>query len=168
MPGDLDLGAGRRWHFFFAWIFVVNGLNYMASGLFSQRFRRELLPTREQLAHIGSAVLSHLRLNFSHGEDARHYNVLQKLAYLPVVFLLLPLMVLTGLAMSPAVDARFHFLTIGLGGRQSARTLHFLSASGLMLFVIVHVGMVILSGPLNELRSMITGWFVIKPRETTR
>ena len=165
LPAELDLGAGRRWHFFFAWVFVLNGALYLLQGLLSRRLPGELVPTRAQLAHIGGSILDHLRLRFSHGAEARRYNVLQKLAYLPVVFGLLPLMVLTGLAMSPAIDARFPFLPILLGGRQSARTLHFLSASGLVLFALVHVLMVIAAGPLNELRSMITGWFVIKPEE---
>ena len=166
LPSELDLGAGRRWHFFFAWMFALNGGLYLLYGLVSRRLPRELVPTGSQMAHIGGAILDHIRLRFPHGQEARHYNVLQKLAYLPVVFGLLPLMVLTGLAMSPAIDARFHFLTIMLGGRQSARTLHFLSASVLVVFAVVHVVMVILAGPLNELRSMITGWFVIKPEET--
>ncbi|MFZ3007740.1 MAG: cytochrome b/b6 domain-containing protein [Phenylobacterium sp.] len=164
LPGELDLGAGRRWHFFFAWLFVLNGALYLATGLLSRRLQRELVPRRDQLAHIGQALGDHLRLRFARGEDARRYNVLQKLTYLPVVFGLLPLMVLTGLAMSPAVDARLHLAMI-LGGRQTARTLHFLCASGLVGFVVVHVAMVILAGPVNELRSMITGWFVIKPAE---
>ena len=166
LPGELDLGAGRRWHFFFAWLFALNGALYLAQGLISRRLPREMVPTRDQLAHVGSSLLEHLRLRFPHGEEARHYNVLQKLAYLPVVFGLLPLMVLTGLSMSPAIDARFHLLTILLGGRQSARTLHFLSASGLALFALVHVAMVFAAGPINELRSMITGWFVLKPEKT--
>jgi thiosulfate reductase cytochrome b subunit len=165
LPGELDLGAGRRWHFFFAWLFALNGAVYLATGLVSRRLQRELVPSRDQLAHIGRAILDHARLRFPHGEAARRYNVLQKLTYLPVVFGLLPLMVLTGLAMSPAIDARFHLLTLALGGRQSARTLHFLSASGLVGFVVVHVAMVVLAGPVNELRSMITGWFVIKPEK---
>ena len=163
LPGELDLGAGRRWHFFFAWLFAVNGAVYLASGLISRRLRRELVPSRDDLSHVGEAIVDHARLRFPRGDAARRYNVLQKLTYLPVVFILLPLMVLTGLAMSPAIDARFHLLAILLGGRQSARTLHFLSASGLVAFVVVHVVMVVLAGPINELRSMITGWFVIKP-----
>ena len=165
VPAELDLGAGRRWHFFFAWLFALNGALYLISGLVTRRLQREMVPSRDQLAHIGRAILDHARLRFPHGEEARRYNVLQKLTYLPVVFVLLPLMVLTGLAMSPAIDARFHLLTIALGGRQTARTLHFLSASGLVAFAVVHVVMVILAGPLNELRSMITGWFVIKPEK---
>ncbi|HEY2660339.1 MAG TPA: cytochrome b/b6 domain-containing protein [Caulobacteraceae bacterium] len=166
LPAELDLGAGRRWHFFFAWLFALNGALYLAQGLISRRLPREMIPTRDQLAHIAPSLIEHLRLRFPRGDEARHYNVLQKLAYLPVVFGLLPLMVLTGLSMSPAIDARFHLLTVLLGGRQSARTLHFLSASGLVLFALVHVAMVFAAGPLNELRSMITGWFVLQPDET--
>ena len=81
---------GRRWHFFFAWIFVINGLVYLTSGLASGHFRRDLLPTGKQLRHIGGAIRDHLRLRFPKGEEARRYNVLQKLAYLAVVFLILP------------------------------------------------------------------------------
>lgn len=166
LPSELDLGAGRRWHFFFAWLFVLNGALYLASGFASGRLPRAMIPTRDQMAHFGASVIEHLKLRFPHGEEARHYNVLQKLAYLPVVFGLLPLMVLTGLSMSPAMDARLPWLPLLLGGRQSARSLHFLSASGLILFALVHVAMVVLAGPINELRSMITGWFVITPDET--
>jgi thiosulfate reductase cytochrome b subunit len=166
LPAELDLGAGRRWHFFFAWLFVLNGALYLAQGLTNRRLPREMIPTHHQLAHVGQAILDHLRLRFPRGEEARRYNVLQKLTYAPVVFGLLPLMVLTGLSMSPAIDARLHALTIVLGGRQSARTLHFLSASLLALFVLVHVLMVVAAGPINEMRSMVTGWFVIKPDET--
>lgn len=162
LPRELDLGAGRRWHFFFAWLFVLNGALYLATGLISRRLQREMVPTREDLAHLPRAIAEHARLKFPRGEEARRYNVLQKLTYLPVVFGLLPLMLLTGLAMSPAVDARLH-LAMLLGGRQTARTLHFLSTSGLLGFVVLHLVMVVLAGPVNELRSMITGWFVLKP-----
>jgi thiosulfate reductase cytochrome b subunit len=165
LPAELDLGAGRRWHFFFAWVFVLNGALYLLQGLLTRRLPRALVPGRDQLAHIGRSVIDHLRLRFARGEDARHYNVLQKLAYLPVVFVLAPLMLLTGLCMSPAIDARFPFLPVLLGGRQSARTLHFISAGGLALFAGVHVLMVVAAGPINELRSMITGWFVIDTKE---
>lgn len=167
LPAELDLGAGRRWHFFFAWLFVLNGLLYVVQGIASGRFRRTLRPTRSELAHVGRAIVDHARLRFPHGEEARRYNILQKLSYLPVVFGLLPLMILTGLAMSPAIDARFHLLTSVLGGRQSARFLHFLAAGGLVTFVVVHVAMVVLAGPFNELRSMITGWFAIRTNEKT-
>jgi thiosulfate reductase cytochrome b subunit len=101
-------------------------------------------------------------LHFPHDEEARHYNVLQKLSYLAVLFGLLPLMVATGLTMSPGMDARLHFLVEVFGGRQSARTLHFLTACSLVLFVVVHIIAVVAAGPVTELRSIITGWFVIR------
>jgi thiosulfate reductase cytochrome b subunit len=104
-----------------------------------------------------------LRLRFSFGQAARHYNTLQKLAYLGVIFVLAPMMLVTGLTMSPGMDAAAPWLLELLGGRQSARTLHFLTAMLIVLFIIVHLVMVLLAGPLNELRSMITGRFVVPP-----
>ncbi len=163
LPGYHDLGEGRRWHFFFAWALVLNGLLYLAFGLVSGRLRREMVPSPSQLRHIGGAVWEHLRLHFPKGQEARRYNVLQKLAYLAVIGGLLPLMVLAGLAMSPGMDALIHGLPSVFGGRQSARSIHFLCASALVLFFIVHIVMVLLAGPINELRSMITGWFAIRP-----
>jgi len=163
IPGWQDLAGGRRWHFFFAWVFVVNGGLYVLYALLSGRIHRVLAPDRAQLRNIGRSVTDHLRLRFPHGEEARRYNVLQKLSYLGVLFVLLPLMVLTGLTMSPAIDARWHFITAFFGGRQSARTLHFLTAMTLVAFFVIHILAILASGPLNEMRSIITGWFVIKP-----
>lgn len=160
LPGYADLGAGRRWHFFFAWVFVLNGLVWAAIAA----ARGGLWPTRAELRGIGRTVLDHLRLRFDHGDGA--YNVLQKLAYAAVLFGLLPLMVLTGLAMSPGMDAAWPWLT--LFGRQTARTVHFLSASGLVLFLAVHLAMVLAAGPVNEMRSILTGWFAIGRREAPK
>jgi thiosulfate reductase cytochrome b subunit len=165
LPAGLDLGAGRRWHFFFAWLLVGNGALYLASGLATGRLRRTLLPTAAQVRGLGRTVADHLRLRFPRGEAARDYNGLQKLTYLAVVLVLLPLMVATGLAMSPTVDAWIPGLPGAFGGRQSARTVHFLTASTLVLFALVHVVMILASGPINEMRAMITGWFVITPEE---
>lgn len=166
LPSWQDLAAGRRWHFFFAWIFVLNGLTYLVYALISGRVRELLLPSRVQLSHIGKSIVDHLRLRFA--DEERGYNVLQQLSYLAVVFLLLPLMVLTGLTMSPGMDARLHFLLALFGGRQSARTLHFLTAMLITLFFFIHIAAVIAAGPLREMRSMLTGWFVTKaPREGT-
>jgi thiosulfate reductase cytochrome b subunit len=109
----------------------------------------------------------HLRLRFPRGEAARHYNVLQKLAYLGVLFILGPLILATGLTMSPAMDAAFPWLLNLFGGRQSARTLHFIAAALVVLFIIVHLAMVLLAGPVRELRSMITGRYVLPPADTT-
>jgi thiosulfate reductase cytochrome b subunit len=164
LPSYQDLAAGRRWHFFFAWAFVINGLVYLGYGFLSGHFRRDLAPDRHELAprHIWREIMDHARLRFPSGEQARHYNALQKLTYIAVIAGLLPLMVLTGLTMSPGVDAAFPVLLDIFGGRQSARTIHFIAASLLVLFVIVHVAMVVLSGPWNNMRSMITGRYAIR------
>ncbi|WP_315831903.1 cytochrome b/b6 domain-containing protein [Bradyrhizobium prioriisuperbiae] len=164
LPSDQDLAAGRRWHFFFAWIFVVNGLVYLWYGLLSSHFYRDLAPGRHELAlrYLWREMMDHARLRFPSGELARHYNPLQKLTYVLVIMVLLPLMVLTGLTMSPSVDAGFPVLLDIFGGRQSARTLHFITASLLVGFVVVHVAMVILSGPWNNMRSMVTGRYAIR------
>ncbi len=161
LPPWQDLADGRSWHFFFAWIFVVSGLAYAIYVFASRRVQGMLWPGRGELRHIGRSILDHLRLRFPQGDEARRYNLLQKLAYLAVLFILLPLMVLTGLAMSPGMDARLHLLTEVFGGRQSARTIHFLTACALVLFVVIHLAAIVAAGPLNEIRSMVTGWFVL-------
>jgi thiosulfate reductase cytochrome b subunit len=165
LPGDRNLAMGRRWHFFFAWLFLFNGLAYLLWSLGSGHLRRDLAPSRQDLAHIGASIREHARLNFPKGEEAKRYNVLQKLAYLAVAIVLLPLMLLTGLAMSPGMDAAFPALLDVLGGRQTARTIHFISATGIVVFVVVHLVMVVLSGLWNNLRSMITGRYEIEPAE---
>lgn len=162
LPAVQDLGTGRRWHFLFAWIFVINGLVYLLYGILSGKLAR-LVPTGADLAHIGGAIREHLLLRFPKGEEATRYNVLQKLTYLIVVLVLLPLQILAGLAMSPGMDSLAHWLPEAFGGRQSARTVHFVIAMLLVLFVFVHVLMVVLSGPINNLRGMITGWFAVPP-----
>lgn len=167
LPSYRDLAAGRRWHFFFAWLLVINGLVYLLYGLFAGHFRRDLLPEGRELtpSHLGHEIADHARLRFPKGEAARRYNSLQKLAYLGVIFVLLPLMVATGLTMSPGMDAALPWLVDVFGGRQSARTLHFVAATLLVAFVVVHLAMVVLSGPFNNLRSMITGRYAITPED---
>jgi thiosulfate reductase cytochrome b subunit len=162
LPGYRDLATGRRWHFFFAWLLVLNGASYLLWGFFSGHFRGDLAPDRFQLRHIGRSILDHLRLRFPKGEEAKHYNVLQKLSYLIVIFGLLPLMVLAGMTMSPALDAAFPWLVSLFGGRQSARTVHFVIANLIVLFFLVHVAMVLLSGAWNNLRSMISGRYDVE------
>ncbi|HKW85187.1 MAG TPA: cytochrome b/b6 domain-containing protein [Burkholderiaceae bacterium] len=163
IPGSQWLSMGRHWHFFFAWLFVINGLCYVGYALFSGHLGRDLLPTRDELRRIGGSIKDHLLLRHPTGEAARRYNVLQNLAYLGVIFGLLPLVIIAGLAMSPRLDAVWPGWVELLGGRQSARTLHFLAAFGLLLFVVVHVAEVLISGVWNHLRSMITGWYVLPP-----
>ncbi|KAB2704393.1 cytochrome b/b6 domain-containing protein [Brucella intermedia] len=166
IPSFQDLAAGRRWHFFFAWLFVINGIVYLGFSLLSGHFRRDLAPKARELSprHLGREVFDHARLRFPDGEEARHYNALQKLTYLAVIVILLPLMVLTGLTMSPGIDAAVPSLVDIFGGRQSARTIHFITASALVIFVIVHVAMVVLSGTWNNIRSMITGRYAIQEK----
>jgi thiosulfate reductase cytochrome b subunit len=168
LPGHRDLSMGRRWHFFFAWAFVINGLLYLIYSLASGHLRRDLAPTGSEIKHIGASISEHARFKFPKGEEAKRYNVLQKLTYLLVALVLLPLMLLTGLAMSPGMDAGFPILLDMFGGRQSARTIHFLAASGIVLFIAVHLFMVIVSGVWNNLRSMITGSYVVEPAEEKR
>jgi thiosulfate reductase cytochrome b subunit len=165
LPSWQDLAAGRRWHFFFAWVLVFNSAVYLLVSCANGHVRRDLLPGRAELSprHLTRELWGHLRLKFTSGETARHYNTLQKLAYLAVIFLLAPMMLITGLTMSPGIDAAAPWLLDLLGGRQSARTLHFLTAMLIVLFIVVHLVMVLLAGPLNELRSMITGRFVVPP-----
>jgi thiosulfate reductase cytochrome b subunit len=167
IPSNQDLATGRRWHFFFAWLLVLNGLVYFAWGCISRHFGRNLLPSRVELSHIGREVLEHLRLRFPRGDAATRYNVLQQLAYLLVVFVLFPLMILTGLTMSPAIDSAVPQLLTLFGGRQTARLIHFVAASSLALFAIAHLAMVLVSGVLNNLRSMITGWYDLGNPSTT-
>lgn len=165
LPSYQDLAAGRRWHFFFAWLLVFDGLIYLIYSLASGHISRDLIPSAAQLRNIGRSVIEHVRLRFPRGEEARRYNVLQRLAYLIILFVVLPLLVLAGLAMSPGLDAAFPGLTTVFGGRQSARTVHFVCAFLLTGFVALHVLMVLLSGVWNNLRSMITGWYAIRPEE---
>ena len=160
LPADQDLAMGRRWHFFFAWILVLNGLVYVAY-LIGGRHLRDLWPSLKDLRAIPRSIADHARLRFPQGEEALHYNVLQKLAYLSVV-IAFPILILAGLTMSPAIDSACPWLLTLFGGRQAARALHFLLATYLVLFVIVHLVMVVLSGPINNMRSMITGRYRIK------
>jgi thiosulfate reductase cytochrome b subunit len=164
IPSYRDLASGRRWHFFFAWVFALNGAVYLAAGLVGGRLRRDLAPTREQLrpGHIWREVVAHARLRFPRGEAARSYNVLQKATYLAMVLIVLPLMVLTGLCMSPGFNAVAPWLPEMFGGRQSARSIHFLCAGTTLLFVVVHLLLVAVSGFWNNMRGMITGRYLIE------
>jgi thiosulfate reductase cytochrome b subunit len=163
LPSSRNLALGRRWHFLMAWIFVINGLIYLVSNFVNGHFKRDLAPTREQIRprNVWKDIVDHIRLKHPVGEDAKHYNVLQKLAYLGVIVLII-LMVLTGLTMSPGMDALLPILLNVFGGRQSARTIHWICANLIVLFVIVHVVEVFIAGVFNEVGSMITGRYRIK------
>ncbi|WP_375465098.1 cytochrome b/b6 domain-containing protein [uncultured Methylobacterium sp.] len=162
LPSGQDLATGRRWHYLFAWALVINGVIYLAYGLATGQLRRRVIPDGDQMRDLGGSVREHLTLHFPKGEEAKRYNVLQKLTYLLVIAVLLPAMVLAGLAMSPGLNAAWPWLPTLFGGRQSARTIHFIVANLLVLFVIVHVVLVLVSGFWNNMRGMVTGWFAIE------
>jgi thiosulfate reductase cytochrome b subunit len=159
IPGYYSLAEARSWHFFFAWVFVLNGLAYVAHAIASRHLARDLLPTAADWRGIGRSIRDHLVFRHPTGEAARRYNVLQKLAYLAVVFVLLPLIILAGWAMSPWLNSLASGWVDLFGGRQSARSVHFIAAWLLVGFVGVHVFEVIVGGLWNHLRSMITGRF---------
>jgi thiosulfate reductase cytochrome b subunit len=162
-PSGRDLATARTWHFFMAWLLIVNGLAWLLYGVISGRIRREILPRLAELSprHLWHDVVQHLRLNFPKGEAALHYEVLQKLAYAGVALVLIPVMILTGMAMSPGLNAAFPWLDAIWGGRQSARSVHFIAMSGISLFVMVHLALVLLSGPIRGIGAMITGRLTI-------
>ncbi|HEX7855123.1 MAG TPA: cytochrome b/b6 domain-containing protein [Sphingobium sp.] len=166
IPSSYDLAGARQWHFAFAWILVVPALLFWLWGLVGGHVRRDLAPTIAELhpRSLWRDVKDHARLRFHSGEAARRYNILQKLSYIGVIFGLLPVMVLTGLTMSPAMDAAWPWLLDLFGGRQSARSVHFICAALLVAFIVVHLAMVVLAGPFNEIRSIVTGWYRV-PQE---
>lgn len=155
-------GWSRALHFQSAWAVVITGLLYVLSGVLGGRFRRELWPGRDELrwTALASAIGRHARLQRPDASEASRYNVLQRLAYLGVILVLFPLLIWTGLAMSPAVVSAFPVVVTALGGQQSARTLHFFATLALVLFVAVHVGMVTLAGFRQRTAAMIIGRLV--------
>jgi thiosulfate reductase cytochrome b subunit len=152
-------GWGRYLHFLAAWVCVLTGALYAISGLFTQHFRKSLLPKRSDLAlqPILRVASNHLGLKRPTEEESRNYNVLQQLSYIFVVFILFPFMIVSGFAMSPAITSVFPIFVTAFGGHQTARTLHFFAANLLVLFLLVHIAMVILAGFTTRMRAMITG-----------
>jgi thiosulfate reductase cytochrome b subunit len=152
-------GWSRYLHFQTAWILVFTALLYGISGLFTGHFRKNLLPGKADLSWrtISTTIASHLRFERPSEAEAWTYNVLQRLAYVFVIFVLFPLIIWTGLAMSPAFNSAFPATVNLLGGQQSARTLHFFVTLALVLFLLVHVVMICLAGFKRRMRAMITG-----------
>ena len=150
-------GWSRSLHFEAAWGLVLTGCWYLLAGLVTGHFRKDLLPSRWSGSEISAALANHIRFRKPAEAENWCYNILQRLAYISVIFGLFPAMIWTGLAMSPAVVSALPFMVTVLGGQQSARTLHFFCTLGLVLFVLVHVGMVVLAGFRNRMRAMITG-----------
>jgi thiosulfate reductase cytochrome b subunit len=137
-------GWGRNLHFLSAWVSIVNGSVYVLSSTLTRHFRNDLLPAKIDL--LQPAAMASLT-----------YNLVQKLTYLGVVFLLLPLIIWTGFAMSPAIVSVLPWVVTIFGGQQSARTIHFFAADLLTVFLLVHIAMVYLAGFTSRVRTMITG-----------
>lgn len=152
-------GWSRSLHFQSAWAAVLAGSVYVVWGLFSGHFRRKLLPEKGSLRwpELSQVLAHHLRFQRPNPAEAWHYNVLQRIAYLSVNFVLFPLAIWTGLAMSPAVVSAFPRAMTVFGGHQSARTIHFFVALLLLLFLAVHVTMVWRAGFVSRTRAMLTG-----------
>jgi thiosulfate reductase cytochrome b subunit len=152
-------GWSRYLHFQAAWVVVLTGLLYIIFGLLKGHFRQNLLPARADLSWqaLSIAIAKHLRFRLTSEAGAWSYNVLQRLTYLFVIFVLFPLVIWTGLAMSPAIASAIPAAATVLGGQQSARTIHFFVSVFLLLFVLVHIIMVCLAGFRNRMRAMITG-----------
>lgn len=165
IPAYQDLADGRRWHFFFAWIMVLCGIFYIASGL-GKRNLSELVLRPRDVPKLIPMQLYYLRLRKEPPEHGT-YNPLQKLAYSLVLFVFAPVLVLSGLALSPGVDAWVHPLTVVFGGRQFARLWHFVFMIALIGFVLTHVVLVATQGVLNQIRSMITGWYRLRAHDGT-
>jgi thiosulfate reductase cytochrome b subunit len=162
LPFVLDVpirGPGRYLHFLSAWILIVTGLVYVVIGILTQHFRKQLLPENSQLrwCAIRQVVSDHVHLKRPPKEEAVSYNLLQRVGYLAVIFGLVPLMIWTGLAMSPGFTSVFPAVVSTLGGHQAARTIHFFVAVSLVVFLVIHIAMVWLAGFKHRVVAMITG-----------
>ena len=157
-------GWSRYLHFQAAWLVVLTGLLYVGAGLFSGHFRKNLAPDLSWPL-LSQAIGNHLRFKRPTEAEAWSYNVLQRLVYLVVIFILFPLMIWTGLAMSPAVTSAFPFVVTVFGGQQSARTIHFFATLSLVLFLLVHIVMICLAGFGSRMRAMITADMITAQKE---
>ena len=160
IPSYRDLGTGRVVHFFFGWIFVATLFVWFLASFINGHLRRDILPGPADIKGLPGDVAGHARLRFRHG---RSYAPLQKLSYFTVFFILFPLIIATGLTMSPGINSAAPWMLDLFGGRQTARTIHFGVMVLLVAFFIVHLAMVVLAGPVNTLRSMVTGWYRASP-----
>jgi len=157
IPGFYWLAGGRRWHFFFAWLFALNGLVYFIYNRGNGHVSKFIIKPRD-LRSVFPMMLYYLRLSKTSPQDGE-YNPLQKLAYTSVFFILTPLIIASGLAMSPQLNVAFNWLPAMFGGRQSARSIHFLLTFFFAFFTFGHVLMVVTTGVFNNMRSMVTGWY---------
>lgn len=159
IPSSYNLALARRWHLTFALVLGFGLAAFMIASLINRHFQRDLRVRAKEVAprHLLDDAIAHAKFDFHNHDDPVAYNTLQKLSYVVTIFVLIPLMILTGLAMSPAMNAAWPWLLDIFGGRQSARSIHFIVMLLLVGFVIVHLALVILAGPVGEIMSMITG-----------
>ncbi len=167
LPSGRDLATARNWHFAFAWLLIMNGLLWLAHAIITGRLWREILPNRRQLsrAQLWHDIVEHARLRFPRGEAALSYAVLQRIAYAGVTLVLTPAVILTGLAMSPGMNAAWPWLDALWGGRQSARSVHFIAMVLVAAFLVIHLVLVLLSGPIRQIGAMITGRITVEARQ---
>jgi Ni/Fe-hydrogenase b-type cytochrome subunit len=160
IPSNYNLAFGRRWHLMFALVLAFNLVAFMMASLVNRHFARDYRFRRSEFGprHLWADLKAHLALRFSNSDRPGEYNTLQKTAYAITVFGLIPLMILTGLALSPGMDAIYPWLLDIFGGRSSARSIHFIGCWAIVGFVVVHLGLVALAGPFDEIGGMITGW----------
>lgn len=164
IPIGRNLATARSWHFLAAWLLILNGLLYWIIGLGNRHVGRNLVPTGHDLSprNIWQDFYNHLLLRYPKGRDSLHYHPMQKLAYFGVIAVLIPGVILTGMTMSPGLNASIPWLVDLFGGRQTARSLHFIFATGILAFIIIHLVQVVLAGVWNEIRSMVTGKWQIE------
>jgi thiosulfate reductase cytochrome b subunit len=167
IPSGYNLALARHWHLFTAWVLAFGFLAYLVISLFNRHIQRDLAFRRGELSprHVIADIVDHLKLKWPTGEAALRYNVLQKIAYNGTLFVLIPLLIVTGLGLSPGFNA-IVAIPDWFGGRATVRSVHFVAAGGIALFIAVHLALVILAGPFNEIRSMVTGRFRVPPDPT--
>lgn len=161
IPSSYSLADGRLWHLAFAWVMAFGFLAFLVVGLINRHIQRDLALKKGELAprHLLEEVVHHAQLKFPTGAAALNYNTLQKLTYILVLFVIFPLMILTGLCLQPGLSPLTGWAIDLFGGRATARSVHFICAGCVALFIVVHLALVALAGPVNEIRSMVTGWF---------
>ncbi len=163
IPASYNLSLSRRWHLFFALVLAFGLLGFMISSLVNRHFQKQLTirPAEVTPSHLWFDIKEHLALRFHDPKNPAAFNVLQKIAYAALIFVLLPLVIFSGLGMSPGINASWPWILELFGGRASARSIHFLAMCGIIGFVVVHLALVILAGPIREVGSMITGYWKV-------
>ncbi len=163
IPGSYNLALSRRWHLFFALILAFGLLGFMITSLINRHFQKQLTirPSEVTPSHLWYDIKEHLALRFHDPKNPGAFNVLQKIAYATLIFILLPVIIFTGLGMSPGINASMPWILDLFGGRASARSIHFLAMCGIVGFIVVHLALVVLAGPIREVGSMITGYWKV-------